>query len=150
MVFVRDVERGRVVVSPLMNRDKEFVGQGLAFPLQVNPRGELSLVTGMTDIEQAIGIILGTIPGERVMRPGFGCRAWELIFAPNNAATQSLLVTYVRQALEFWEPRIELSSVEVNTDTTNETALLVEINYTIKTTHDQRSIVYPFYIMGEE
>lgn len=138
------------MASPLMNRDKEFVGQGLAFPLQVNPRGELSLVTGATDIEQAIGIILGTIPGERVMRPNFGCRAWELIFAPNNAATRSLLALYVRQALEFWEPRIELLDVVVNTDPTEQSALLVEIKYEIKTTHDQRSIVYPFYIMGEE
>ena len=138
------------MASPLMNRDKEFVGQGLAFPLQVNARGELALVTGATDIEQSIGIILGTIPGERVMRPTFGCRAWELIFAPNNAATQSLLITYVRQALEFWEPRIELTDVDVATDENEPSALLVEIKYEIKTTHDQRSIVYPFYIMGEE
>lgn len=138
------------MVSPLMNRDKEFVGQGLAFPLQVNPRGELALVTGSTDIEQSIGIILGTIPGERVMRPNFGCRAWELIFAPNNAATQSLLVAYVRQALEFWEPRIEINDVLVNQDAEDPSVLLVEIQYEIKTTHDQRSIVYPFYIMGEE
>lgn len=138
------------MASPLMNRDKEFVGQGLAFPLQVNARGELALVTGATDIEQSIGIILGTIPGERVMRPTFGCRAWELIFAPNNAATQSLLITYVRQALEFWEPRIELTDVDVATDPSEPSALLVEIKYEIKTTHDQRSIVYPFYIMGEE
>jgi phage baseplate assembly protein W len=133
-----------------MNRDKEFIGQGWAFPLQVNPRGELALVTGSTDIEQAIGIILGTIPGERVMRPNFGCRAWELIFAPNNAATRSLLVAYVRQALEFWEPRIELMNVSVDIDPNEDSALLVEIEYRTKTTHDQRSIVYPFYIMGEE
>lgn len=133
-----------------MNRDKEFLGQGLAFPLQVNARGELALVTGASDIEQAIGIILGTIPGERVMRPEFGCRAWELVFAPNDAATSSLLAMYVRQSLEFWEPRIELLSVTVNTDPTEPSALLVEIQYAIKATHDQRSIVYPFYIMGEE
>lgn len=138
------------MVSPLMNRDKEFIGQGWAFPLQVNPRGELALVTGSTDIEQAIGIILGTIPGERVMRPNFGCRAWELIFAPNNAATRSLLVSYVRQALEFWEPRIELLDVSIEIDPNEDSALLVEIAYRTKTTHDQRSIVYPFYIMGEE
>ena len=139
-----------IVAAPLMNRDKEFVGQGLAFPLQVNPRGELALVTGATDIEQAIGIILGTIPGERVMRPTFGCRAWELIFSPNDATTRTLLMSYVRYALEFWEPRINLIDVGVNTDNSNESALLVEIKYEIKTTHDQRSIVYPFYIMGEE
>ena len=138
------------MVSPLMNRDKEFIGQGLAFPLQVNPRGELSLVTGSTDIEQAIGIILGTIPGERVMRPNFGCRAWELVFNSNDAQTQSLLMMYVRQALEFWEPRIEINSIRINEDEYEESALLVEINYSIKTTHDERSIIYPFYIMGKE
>jgi phage baseplate assembly protein W len=137
-------------MSDLMNRDKEFLGQGLAFPLQVNARGGLALVTGPTDIDQAIGILLGTIPGERVMRPQFGCRAWELIFAPNDASTRSLLVLYVRQAIEFWEPRIDLIDVSVTTDDQEPSALLVTIQYVIKTTHDQRSIVYPFYIMGEE
>lgn len=138
------------MAQPPMNRDKEFVGQGLAFPLQVNARGELALVTGPTDIEQAIGIILGTIPGERVMRPEFGCRAWELVFAPNNAATRGLLEMYVRQSLEFWEPRIELQRVNVTTDGADQNALLVEIQYRIKSTHDQRSIVYPFFLMGQE
>jgi uncharacterized protein len=133
-----------------VNRDKEFVGQGLAFPLQVNARGEVALVTGATDLEQAIGIILGTIPGERVMRPEFGCRAWELVFAPNDPSTRSLLALYVRQALEFWEPRIELTDVLVTTDPQESSRLLVDIVYEIKATHDRRSIVYPFYIMGED
>ncbi len=134
----------------LINRDKEFLGQGLAFPAQLNSLGEIALVTGATDIDQSIGIILGTIPGERVMRPQFGCRAWELVFAPNDAATQSLLILYVSQALEFWEPRIELLAIDVQTDPADEGTLLVDIRYEIKATHDQRSIVYPFYIMGEE
>ncbi len=138
------------MARPLMNRDKEFIGQGLAFPLQVNARGELTLVTGATDIEQAIGIILGTIPGERVMRPEFGCRAWELVFAPNNAATRGLLEMYVRQSLEFWEPRIDLLAVNVSTDGSDQNALLVDVQYEVKATHDQRSIVYPFYLMGQE
>jgi phage baseplate assembly protein W len=137
-------------MSDLLNRDKEFLGQGLAFPLQINPRGELALVTGPTDIEQAIGIILGTIPGERVMRPEFGCRAWELAFAPNDASTRSLLMLYVRQALEYWEPRIELTDVFVEDDIEEDSTLLVEIRYRIKETHDQRSIVYPFFLMGTE
>ncbi len=67
-------------------RNREFLGQGFAFPLQVNPRGAVLLAAGDHDIEQAIRIILGTVPGERVMRPTFGCRAWELLFDPNQAA----------------------------------------------------------------
>jgi uncharacterized protein len=137
-------------MSDLMNRDKEFLGQGLAFPLQVNSQGQIAMVTGATDIEQAIGIILGTIPGERVMRPEFGCRAWELVFAPNNSETRSMLAHYVQSALDFWEPRIQLEDVEVITDPNDDATLLVDIRYEIKATHDQRSIVYPFYIMGEE
>ncbi|MCB0085394.1 MAG: GPW/gp25 family protein [Caldilineaceae bacterium] len=135
----------------MMNPNKEHIGQGLAFPLQTNGRGELSLVTGPTDIEQSIRIILGTIPGERVMRPNFGCRAWELVFAPNNATTHALLKHYVQQALDFWEPRIELTEIDVTSSEDGEgVKLMALIKYIIKATHDPRSIVYPFYIMGEE
>lgn len=134
----------------MAGREKEFLGQGLAFPLQVNPRGEIALATGEHDIAQSIQIILGTVPGERVMRPEFGCRAWELIFAPRDAATEGLLIHYVQQALGRWEPRIEVKDVSVSNDPAREGALLVEIYYEVKATHDVRSIVYPFYIGGEE
>lgn len=138
-------------------QDKEVLGQGVAFPLQVTMQGGITLVTGAKDIAQSIHLILGTIPGERVMRPTFGCRAWELVFAPNNSATRKLLEYYVRQALEFWEPRIELRAVTVTEpDAVTSVAayergntLLVVIDYEIKMTHDRRSIVYPFYLMNE-
>jgi phage baseplate assembly protein W len=117
--------------------DQAFLGQGLAFPLQVNSRGELALVQGDTDIEQSIRIILGTAPGERVMRPEFGCRIHELIFAPHNPATEGLIKYYVKQALGWWEPRIEVDGVDVSPDSTYDSALFVEI-------------IYPFFLMGEE
>jgi phage baseplate assembly protein W len=140
-----------------MDANKAVLGQGLSFPVQVNAQGGLALVTGADDIKQAIRIILGTIPGERVMRPTFGCRAWELVFAPNNTATRRLLELYVREALEFWEPRIELRSVTViDAPAPRGTpryeygnVLHVLIDYEIKATHDARSIVYPFYILSE-
>lgn len=128
---------------------KEFLGQGLSFPLSLNSRGELALVTGADDIEQSILVILETMPGERVMRPDFGCRVWELVFAPNNATTHALIAHYVRLALEFWEPRITVDEVEATTGA-GDGALDVEIQYTIKDTHDPRSIIYPFFLMGEE
>lgn len=131
-------------------RNREFLGQGLAFPLQFNPRGEIALANGERDIEQAIQLILGTTPGERVMRPEFGCRAWELVFAPANSKTSSLITYYVKEALAFWEPRIEVTKVEVFRDPSLDGAVLVEVFYTIKATHDPRSIVYPFYIVDEE
>lgn len=131
------------------SHDKEFLGQGLAFPLQLNARGGLALVAGARDIEQALRIILETLPGERVMRPEFGCRAKELLFSPRNAATESLLIQYVEQAIGRWEPRIELAAVEVLDNGGPEGAWYVAIRYRIKDTHDERSLVYPFYIGTE-
>lgn len=131
-------------------RNREFLGQGWAFPLQFNPRGQIALALGERDIEQSIRIVLETVPGERVMRPEFGCQAKQLLFAPKNAATEGLLMRYVEEALTRWEPRIEVVSVIVQEDRGVDGAWLVEINYSIKTTHDTRSIVYPFYIEEEE
>lgn len=132
------------------SNQREFLGQGLSFPLQINPRGELALVTGAADIEQAIRIILGTAPGERKMRPEFGCRIHSLLFAPNNATTEGLIAHYVEEALVQWEPRIEVLAVTVSTDPRRDGTLLVDIQYQIKDTHDERSIIYPFYLMAEE
>jgi hypothetical protein len=131
-------------------RNREFLGQGLAFPLQVDPRGGIALAAGERDIEQAIRIILETSPGERVMRPEFGCRIHELIFAPNNAATEGLLIHYIKEALHRWEPRIEVLEVIVNNDTYSDSTLLAEVRYMISDSHNERSIVYPFFLMGEE
>ncbi len=129
---------------------KSFLGNGLNFPIRMNGRGEIMLVTGNEDIEQSIRIILGTRPGERVMREDFGCRAHELMFDPRSATTISLLQEYVYDALRMWEPRIDVISVVVSADDENDGALLAEIEYEIKSIHDTRSIVYPFYIEPEE
>lgn len=130
-------------------RDREYIGQGLAFPLQVTPHGAIALATGERDIDQAIRIVLNTMIGERVMRPEFGCRVHELVFAPHNAATEGLAVLYVKQALDRWEPRIDVIAVEVETDPLNDGTLLIQIKYHVKDTHSERSIVYPFYLSGE-
>ena len=129
-------------------RNKEFLGQGLSFPFQLTPTRRLKLVSGEADIQQAIKIILGTVPGERWLRPEFGCRIYELVFAPNDAATEGLIIYYVKEALARWEPRIEVQDITVQADGSGG-CLQVEIYYLIKATHDQRSIVYPFYLQGE-
>jgi len=137
-------------VSDNYSRDREFLGQGLAFPLQINQQGGIALARGAHDIEQAIRIVLETQPGERVMRPELGCRVHELLFAPLNAATRGLAAYYVQQALGRWEPRIDLQEVNTLDDPGRDGVMLIEIKYQIKDTHDERSIVYPFFLMGEE
>jgi phage baseplate assembly protein W len=131
-------------------RDKAYLGQGLAWPLQVDSRGGLALAHGERDLEQAIQIILETAPGERVMRPEFGCRIHDLVFAPHDAATEGLVIHYVEGALERWEPRVAVQQVNISTDPTRDGVLLIEIRYQVKDSHDERSIVHPFYLTGEE
>ncbi len=130
-------------------RNREFLGQGFAFPIQVSPRGAVLLAAGENDIAQAIRIILGTVPGERVMRPAFGCRAWELLFDPNQAITHGLMEQYVREALAMWEPRIVVQNVRAMRIGADGNGMQVQIDYEIKDTHDPRSIVYPFTIAEE-
>ena len=130
--------------------DKEFIGRGLAFPLQFDARGGLSLTNSETEIAQAIAIIVSTSPGERLMRPEFGCRIHELVFAPDNATTRGLSRLYINQALARWEPRIDVIDIVINNDPGRMGALMIEIKYRVKDSYAERSIVYPFYLTGEE
>jgi phage baseplate assembly protein W len=131
-------------------RPREFLGQGLAWPLQIDSRGGIALARGERDIEQAIRLILETAPGERVMRPEFGCHIHDLLFAPYDAVTEGLVIQYVEQALARWEPRITVLEVNVSPHPGHDGALLIEISYRVNDTHDERSIVHPFYVIEEE
>ncbi len=97
------------------------------------------------DIDQAISIILSTAIGQRVMRPTFGSRLHELVFAPANPSTWGLAELYVSEALTFWEPRIDVLDVVAQTDPERREVLQIQIRYRVKSSHDERSLVYPFY-----
>lgn len=129
---------------------KEIVGRGWVFPPKIGPQGGIALTSTRTEIDQAIRIILSTSPGQRVMRPTFGCRLHDLVFAPNNSHTAAQARRYVEEALGMWEPRINVTRVEVRPDPQEASRLLIEIEYELKSTHDRRSLVYPFYLIPEE
>src|SRR5215475_14274298 len=82
----------------------DLIGSGLAFPLRADQRGGLALTRGVEDIEQAIALILGTAPGERPMRPEFGCAVHDVVFDTIDAAIVGRILTAVHEALERWEP----------------------------------------------
>ena len=128
----------------------DFIGRGWKFPPGLNSRGGIALVSEEEKVAQSIAIILSTPIGQRVMRPTFGSRLHELIFAPANPETFGLAEMYVQDALNFWEPRIQVLDVNAGTDKGQPGVLLIRIRYSIKATHDERSLVYPFYqIPGE-
>ena len=128
----------------------EIIGRGWSFPPVINSRGGLSLTGDRNEIEQAIYIILSTSPGQRVMRPNFGCRLFELVFAPNNSQTAAQARRYVEEAVGMWEPRVQVHQVNILQGAEQQNTLLIEITYEIKGTHDRRSLVYPFYLETPE
>lgn len=129
---------------------RDFLGTGWAFPVNVDAHGRISLARQERDIEEAMRIILLTPKGQRVMRPEFGCQIHELLFAANDATTAGLAAYYVEDALNMWEPRIQVHNVNAYPDPNDAGRLLIDIDYEIKATHDRRSLVFPFYrIPGE-
>jgi phage baseplate assembly protein W len=129
---------------------QEMIGRGWAFPPKIDSGGGLALTNERSELEQSMLIILSTSPGQRVMRPTFGCRLHELVFAPNNSHTAARARRYVEEALGMWEPRISVVEVQVEPDPLAGSRLLIRIDYKVNMTHDRRSLVYPFYLIPEE
>lgn len=127
-----------------------ILGSGLAFPLDVDARGALALAHEENDVEQAIGVILSTAPGERPMRPEFGCGIHDYVFERVDAFAIGRMEHEIRIALERWEPRIEVLSVNFDTTETWNGRLVVDLVYRIVATSDKRNLVYPFYTIPAE
>jgi phage baseplate assembly protein W len=129
---------------------QDIVGRGWAFPIKVDFQGGIALTGERNELEEAIRIILSTSIGQRVMRPTFGSRLHELVFAPNNSHTAVQAKRFVEDALGMWEPRIRIVEVNVHPHPEQDNYLVIEIIYQVKTTHDRRSLVYPFYLIPQE
>jgi uncharacterized protein len=125
---------------------RDFLGTGWRFPIQVTARGGIALARAEQRIEESVALILATAPGERVMLPAFGCGIHDLVFAPNNSATISLVVQKVRQGLVAFEPRIDVLDVTADTTPEAPNLLLIRIEYRIRANNALGNIVYPFYI----
>ena len=132
-----------------MTQGPDIVGTGWSFPLGINSAGGISLSSSSNDIEQAIGIIVSTSPGERVMRPTFGCRVHELVFAPSTDDTLNLARQFVEEALAMWEPRIDVVEVDASFNRDDIRMMDIQISYTVRATKDERTLVYPFYLIEE-
>ena len=128
----------------------EFIGRGWAFPLRTDATGRIGLVDGAQELEEAIRLILGTAPGERPMRPEFGCAIHDLVFATPDSSTAGRVAHSVRVALLRWEPRIEVLGVDVSYEAMDQGALLIDIQYQAARSNDPRNLVFPFYVIPEE
>jgi uncharacterized protein len=128
----------------------DIIGAGVAFPLRVDRRGALALAHDDEDVREAIQGILGTAPGERPMRPEFGCAIHDYIFESIDAYTIAHLEREIRIALDRWEPRIEVLEIDIDSSRSELGELLIDIGYALRATNDVRNLVYPFYVIPAE
>lgn len=128
----------------------DFIGAGWSYPLGTDASGRISLVNREREIEQAIRLILGTACGERPMRPEFGCRIHDHVFGPATSATAGQIAYDVREALDRWEPRIEVDEIGVSFDQISAGIVYVDVGYVIRGLNDPRNLVFPFYVIPDE
>jgi len=127
--------------------DNDLLGRGWNFPIDLDDGGQIELVPdGEEGIRQSIWTILGTSPGERLMRPDFGCGIHDMVFGVNNAATANAVAGAVREALAVWEPRIDVLDVYAAADPSRPNLLVIEVNYRVRSTNSRFNLVYPFYL----
>jgi phage baseplate assembly protein W len=126
--------------------DIDFLGVGWSLPIQLDETQQIQTAKYEAAVRQSIWAILSTARGERLMRPEFGCRIHDHIFAPNTAGTVGQIISDVRAALIEWEPRIDILDIDLLPQFTHPNLLQISINYQVRTTTNEFNLVYPFYL----
>lgn len=125
----------------------DFLGTGWGFPPTFSPGGaEVATVSDAEDIAESLRILLATRPGERVMRPRYGCDLDGQLFEEVDQGFVNSLTSTIEESIVYDEPRIELENVEATQDDDNPGLILISIEYTIRHTNARYNMVYPFYL----
>jgi len=126
--------------------NRNLLGKGWASPISPGVNGGIKFSQYEKSIEESIRTILNTTPGERLMRPDFGCMINEMVFSPNRPQSIAQAEHYVREAIIKWEPRVILKDVKGSPDPSEETMVNIEIHYEIRSVNTFFNMVYPFYL----
>jgi len=118
--------------------------------IQLTSRGSIAMVDGGESVRQAILLLLSTRPGERVMRPDYGCNLHRLVFSPNDDTSAGLAIHYVRRALARWEPRIEILSLDAGQDEDFAHLLNIYLEYRVRATRQPDALLFALSLSGEE
>jgi phage baseplate assembly protein W len=94
----------------------------------------LATVSGTEAVRQSLLMLISTRPGERVMRPDYGCPLHRLMFQPVDATAAGLAIHYVEQAVRRWEPRVEIIDVDAGPGPDEPTELVVRLSYRVRAT----------------
>jgi phage baseplate assembly protein W len=130
------------------DQDNSFLGTGWGFPPQFERNNgvlELQMVSLEADIKESLAILLATAPGERVMRPTFGCGLKGMIFENIDESVVTELKDLIERAILFFETRISLDDLHIDTVDVYDGLIKIHVDYTITTTNTRSNLVYPFY-----
>ena len=130
-------------LHPDFEAQEEFAG------IQLDTRIGVQMVSEDDSIRQAILLLISTTPGERVMRPTYGCWLSRLIFAPNDDTTAGLGIHYVRRALEEWEPRIEILDLDASRDDNEPGLMNLDLTYRVRSSRRVEQLTVPVELTGE-
>ena len=129
-----------------MSIDRAFLGKGWGFPPEFDRRSrDVAMISEDEDIQESLRILLSTSPGERVMQPAYGCGLKSLIFENMSESAITEIKDVIERAALFFEPRITLDRVEVDTTGIYDGLIKIKLDYTIRTTNSRSNMVYPFY-----
>ncbi len=129
-----------------MEQNLTFIGRGWSFPPKFNQNnGSVDMLEQEADIASSLEILLGTVRGERLMLPQYGCNLDELIFESLDTRMKTLMTDKIESAILYHEPRIELEKVNLDDSRQLEGVILIEVVYRVKTTNSRFNFVYPFY-----
>jgi len=130
-------------LHPDLDAPEAFAGLGTA------PTGGVSMAEGLASVRQAILLLLTTRPGERVMRPEYGCDLHRLIYSPNDNTTAGLALHYVRKALARWEPRVEVVKLDAGRDEADPGRLEIALEYRLRATRELDRLTFTVNLAGE-
>lgn len=126
---------------------QDFQGTGWAFPPRFGRGGaSVEMVSGDDDILESLRLLLATEPGERVMRPSFGCNLSAFVFEEVDQSLISHITRTVSDAILNHEPRVILEQVDVTRGSDSTGSVMVRVSYRSRLTNSRYNLVYPFYL----
>lgn len=125
----------------------DFLGKGWSFPPAFNNALHTVEITEKDeDIQRSLQILLTTAVGERVMQPKYGCNMDEMVFESLDTSTKTIIKDKIRTAILYFEPRIDVTSISMNSTNELEGEILIEIEYIVRATNNRFNFVFPYYI----
>ena len=131
--------------------DTSFLGTGWSFPPTFSRADcRVAMVKDEVDIRESLWILFSTSLGERIMLPTYGNQLWEMVFRGITTTLITQMQDMVAQAILYWEPRINVDLIRIDTHSSVNGLLLINVDYTIRKTNVRSNLVYPFYTQGEQ